>query len=294
MKKILLTGGTGFIGRNIKEKLGKKYDILSPISKNLDLSDKKSVDLYIKKNNITDIIHCAVYNQKRRDIDVNADLSSNLHMFYNLAECAETLEGKMLYFGSGAEYDKRKPVHMAQEKNLGMRIPNLNDYSLSKHIMNLSARRSKNIYNLRLFGIFGKYENWCTCFISNLCCKAIYDLPLTVRQECVFDFMYIDDLIPVVEWFLENIPKYHDYNICTGKPVKLTQIAVLIKKISGSSGEIKLLSDGMNMEYTGSNRRIEQELAVKFSDREKAIQSLYYYYKKNFDENDLRILKDTR
>lgn len=51
MKTILLTGGNGFIGRNIRESfLMEKYNILFPSSRELNLSDENSVDDYL--NNI--------------------------------------------------------------------------------------------------------------------------------------------------------------------------------------------------------------------------------------------------
>ena len=49
MKTILLTGGNGFIGRNIRESfLIEKYRILFPPSCELNLSDENSVDDYFK------------------------------------------------------------------------------------------------------------------------------------------------------------------------------------------------------------------------------------------------------
>ena len=42
MKKVLLTGGTGFIGRNIIEYFAdsEEYEIIAPTSKELDIIDK--------------------------------------------------------------------------------------------------------------------------------------------------------------------------------------------------------------------------------------------------------------
>ena len=48
-KKILLTGGSGFIGRNILESfLVEKYDICHPSRKELNLTDSDSVKNYFK------------------------------------------------------------------------------------------------------------------------------------------------------------------------------------------------------------------------------------------------------
>ena len=207
MKRVLITGGHGFIGRNLAEKLCDDYDLYLPSSEELDLLDQSAVADYLSQNRITHVIHTAVYNQRRRNIFRDRELSANLHMFFTLAEHASELE-KLIYLGSGAEYDKRRPIVMAEESAIGECLPLMNDYGLSKYLMNLHARVSDNIYNLRLFGVFGPYEDWRTCFISNLCCKALHDLPLTIRRECRFDFLYVDDLVEPLRWLLEEKPHY--------------------------------------------------------------------------------------
>lgn len=61
MKTILLTGGNGFIGRNIRESfLMEKYNILFPSSRELNLSDENSVDDYFKQHTVDIVIHAAV------------------------------------------------------------------------------------------------------------------------------------------------------------------------------------------------------------------------------------------
>ena len=43
MKKVLLTGVTGFIGRNVLEFLGSKYNFLAPAKEELDLRNENEV-----------------------------------------------------------------------------------------------------------------------------------------------------------------------------------------------------------------------------------------------------------
>ena len=50
-KKIFLTGGTGFIGRNIIEQLVNKYHFIAPPHKQLDLTNSKAVEKFFKKIN---------------------------------------------------------------------------------------------------------------------------------------------------------------------------------------------------------------------------------------------------
>lgn len=294
MKHILITGGHGFIGRNIGEKLEGDYALYLPTSQELDLLDRASVTRYLHQNHITHVIHAAVYNQRRREVDPDADLSANLRMFFHLAEHAPELE-KLIYFGSGAEFDKRYPIVLAEESDVGKTLPMLNDYSLSKYLMNLHTRNSSNIYNLRLFGVFGPYEDWRTCFISNLCCKAIHNLPLTIRRECRFDFMYVDDLIRPLQWVLEGSPRFRDYNVCTGMPVLLSQIAHTVCQVAEKELPIYFLSEGVDKEYTGSSLRLRDELPTFLvTPLEDAITKLYRFYLEHLELCDEEILKFTK
>lgn len=293
MKRVLLTGGNGFIGQNIRKKLGGKYTILAPSSEELDLLDPQAVTKYLEQNKISDVIHSAVYNQKRRDKNPDADFSANMKMFFHLAKHSHNFD-KMIYFGSGAEFDKSVPIHQATEQDFGQRIPLLNDYGLSKYLMNLHARQSKNIYNIRLFGVYGPHEDWKTCLISNLCCKAVYQLPLTIRQECVFDFLFVDDLMQPICDLLESKPLHHDYNLCTGKPVCLTEIAETVREISGKDLEIQILNPGENLEYTGCSQRFQNEYGLTMTDLKKGIEKLYRFYDRCAGQIDLEILKQTK
>ena len=67
-KKILITGGSGFIARSLFEYLSDCY--FSPLEKNiyclgrqeLDLLDSEKVFNFIKKNNFDVVIHAATYD----------------------------------------------------------------------------------------------------------------------------------------------------------------------------------------------------------------------------------------
>jgi len=58
--KILLTGGKGFIGRNIQESLGKRYEFLAPAKDELDLKNTDAVYKYLEKNKPEVVIHTAL------------------------------------------------------------------------------------------------------------------------------------------------------------------------------------------------------------------------------------------
>ena len=53
--------------------------------------------------------------------------------------------------------------------------------------------------------------------------------------------------------------KYHDYNVCTGKPISLLEIAEKIQKEMKANNRIIVENPGLNREYTGSNKRLLDE-----------------------------------
>ena len=285
--KILLTGTgpRGFVGRNLAEALKDKYELFTPASSELDLRNYESTARYIHKHKIESVIHASSSTENTLD--------SDLKMYFNLEKLSRNLD-KMIYFGSGAEFDKRFDIVMASEDDIGKRIP-VDAYGFAKYIMTTHARLSQNVYCLRLFGIFGKYEDWTYKFISNICCKAIFDLPLTIRRECKFDYIYIDDLPKVIEWFLENKPVFHDYNFTYGKPVLLTELAEMVLQAAGKKLDIVMLNtDGYNNEYTSNNERLLKELTwFKLIKLETAVERLYKYYFDNMDKINLEKLRHT-
>lgn len=288
--KILITGATGFVGRNVKEYLQKNtdYEIYYPNSGELNCLEETAVRDYLQKHLFDVILHFAVYGD---GIDKSKDGTKiaeyNLRIFLNFARCSH-LYGRMIYTGSGAEYDKRFPIHMVKEEEIGQTLP-IDAYGLMKYTVGQMIEKSENIYNLRLFGIFGPYEHWKTKFISNICCKAIKGLPLSIRRNCLFDYLWIDDLSRILLRFIEvSEPRYHTYNAVSGKPVSLYGLAEMVKKISGLDQSIYVCQEGMANEYTASNARIMQEISdFKYTDMEQSINKLFTYYKEHEAEIDL-------
>ena len=51
-KNVLITGSSGFIGRNLKEQLKEKYNLFTPSHLKLELTDFKEVKKYFQHNQI--------------------------------------------------------------------------------------------------------------------------------------------------------------------------------------------------------------------------------------------------
>ena len=57
---VFVTGGSGFIGRNLVEALGDEYDILAPSHAELELLDEEAVATYLNRHRVEVVVHCAV------------------------------------------------------------------------------------------------------------------------------------------------------------------------------------------------------------------------------------------
>jgi GDP-L-fucose synthase len=286
--KVLITGGTGFIGRNVKEQLNGRYGIHAPSSDELDLLDESRVCEYIKRHHFDVILHSATWNATiNSPKDLSKVLSNNCRMFFNIARCRRYY-GKMIYYGSGAEYDRRHWIPKMREDYFDAHVP-IDDYGFSKYILAKYTENSPNIYNLRLFGVFGRHEDWKIRFISNACCRAVLDMSITMKQNVFFDYMYIDDLVKITTWFIENEPKEKVYNICTGKTFDLLTLADKVIAICGKKLDITIARDGLGKEYSGDNTRLLHEMGdYVFRDMDECVSEIYHWYDTNRELIDVK------
>lgn len=278
--KILLTGGNGFIGKNILQStLAQKYTIIAPSSKELDCRDQTSMDDFFNKNQVDIVIHSAVKPGHRNAKDLNDLLKSNTMMFFNLERHSDKYE-KMLVIGSGAIYDNRNYLPKMKESDYHNNIP-IDDHGYCKYVCEKVIEKSKNIYDLRVFGIFGKYEDYSIRFISNAICKAIFDLPITIKQDRRFDYIDVDDFVNILDFFIENTPKYHSYNITPDHSILLSELANIVLSVSQKQLPIKIAEQGLGLEYSGDNSRLNEELKKRLTPIETSVKRLYNWYNNN-------------
>lgn len=283
MKKILVTGTNGFIGKNLCEKLGEKYEICATTRKDLNLLDTKLVEDYLQSHFFDVVIHTANTNDTRNvNVTEYESLNGNLRMFFNLERCKD-LYGKMYYFGSGAEYDMEHYVPNMREDYFGIHVPK-DPYGFSKYIMSKICDQADNIYDLRLFGVYGKYEEWERRFISNAICRGLLGKDITIRKNVYFDYLWVDDLCDLMEWFIENTPRYKHYNVCRGSKIDLYSLACMVKEVLNVDCDIVVGEPGWKPEYTGNNERMIDEIGeYSFIEYQKSIIELSEYYKENIN-----------
>jgi len=279
-KVVFITGARGFIGRNLAEQFSRKYKLLTPGHKELDLLDEKAVGNYFKKNKIDTVINCAVIGGSRKEEHVESSLSGNLRIFFNILKNKSKFK-KMIHLGSGAEYDKSEKIINVKELDFDRKIPQ-DEYGFFKYICSKYIQNEKNIVCLRIFGLFGKFEDFRYRFISNAIVNNIKGLPITINQNVFFDYLYINDFVKIVDYFIENKVKHMFYNLGTGNKIDILTIAKKINLISQCRSEIKVKHTGLNNEYTCDNTRLKKELKnFLFSDFDESLKELYNWYRNN-------------
>lgn len=249
------------MGLNILPILREKYDVYAPSRNALNLFDKMEVGFYLADNQFDVIIHCANPNPVKNSKDDKTEtmFEDSLRMFMNFYD-ARSLYDKMIYIGSGAEYNKTMDIKTVKEEECFRSMPT-DPYGLAKYIMNKLSHMSENIYNLCVLGCYGPHDHY-TKFITHCINSCLKGEPVTIRQECKFDYIHVYDLAKMMEWMIDNEMKFHMYNASGGSPCLLSEIAGEVHRQMHSLMPIKILKEGLNLEYTSNGNRFFTESGV--------------------------------
>ena len=264
MKNILLTGSGGFIGKHLK-KYFKEYNLFTPRSFQLNLLNEVETAKYLTENNIEFIIHCASCGVRiTPDATLEEVAKPNIQMFNNLAQS----DLPMITIGSGAEYDKSRSLVNIKEENFGNSIPK-DPYGYSKYLISKEIEKRDNILNLRLFGIYGLWEDSSrvtSCIVN----AKIKKEPVILNQNVRFHFIWIDDFCKIVKHFVEHPTKEKFLNVAPNESIEIIELT----KIAEVETIIK--NEGLNKEYTADNSRLLSQIGeFQFSDYKIGMNNLY-------------------
>ena len=255
MSKILITGGQGYIARNLVPLfLNAGYEVLAPSRTELDLLNFGMLDEFLKKNKVDAIIHTAVMGGRRIKTDTFEDvLVPNLKMYEHLIDANWFNHIPMFVFGSGAEFDRRDRIIECSEELMFSSWP-IDPYGMSKNIISRRALAdSKDIFVLRLFGCFNWDEDP-SRFIKASILNLKRGLPIEVHQNKKMDYFYLDDIFTVIDYILKSpatVPR--DLNLVYPEKVSLLNIASLIHKhMNRFEPTIKLNKMEEGYDYTGN------------------------------------------
>lgn len=274
---ILLTGSGGFIGKNLKNYLGDKYNLFTPRSFELNLIDEEVVKEYFSENEIDFIIHCGSTGGARGIEDRDTTIEDNLAMVENLLKYKKA-ETHLILFGSGAMYDKSRDLHKINETEIGKFIPE-DLYGKSKMLIAEKIKDRKDVVCLNIFACYGygEKENRFPSYAIN---KVLAGENVEINQNAVFDYLFVEDMQRIVEYFITNIPAKNIINITPTKSISLLEIAEIVNKLGDNKVEIIIKNPVMNCEYTGDNTRLLQEMPdFEFTSIDVGLKKLYEHNK---------------
>lgn len=188
----------------------------------------------------------------------------------------------IINIGSGAEYGKQKDIVNANEDLFGAVVPSDN-YGFSKYVIRHLIYPYTNITHLSLFGVYGKYEDCQRRFISNAIMKSLEDKPIVIYKDLKFSYLFVDDLIRIVKWFLDRDPITNVFSV-GGIQTTLKEIAHRINILANKHVPIKILNDEIGNEYTCDDSKLRNLLGETqgyYTPLAEGILNLYTWYAKN-------------
>ncbi|MDR0952719.1 MAG: NAD(P)-dependent oxidoreductase [Elusimicrobiota bacterium] len=277
-KKILMTGSGGFVGKNILPYLRSNgFEVVAPRSKNFDFTDTAAVQNLLKQEK-PDILLLAGFYGINDVKNIAKDIYEvNLKIFNNFVDNFPSNK-HIFTFGSGAEFNKAYPIIKAKESELGKNIPQ-DLYGNAKYKISEEIKKHPNVYNLRLFGVYGPGELE-SRFPTHAIKQNLAGQAITIRQNVFFDYLWTSDLCKIVLEFLNNPPSERFINLTPTKSISLEEISNIVNEISPFKSQIITAKSGLANEYSGDNTLLCQLLPnLIFTTYKEGIKQLYQYLK---------------
>lgn len=262
MRKILVTGGAGFIGSNLCEELVKNGDyvicldnfstghienIQGLIDNNSDrfkliVGDIRNLDTCLNAVNGVDVVfHEAALGSIPRSIDDPITTNAvNISGFLNMLVAAKNAKiDRFIFAASSSTYGDNETIPKVED-NIGKP---LSPYALTKYVDELYAHVFSITYGLkyigiRYFNVFGRRQNPNSAYAAVI---PLFIKKLLKHEQPIIngdgsnsrDFTYIDNIIHINMLALETLsPKAFNqiYNGAGGENTSVLELEQLITK----------------------------------------------------------------
>jgi len=267
---VLVTGGAGFIGSHLVEKLAETGNTVTVIDNYDPLYDpeikkdnikeiRKKYDITLFENDILDasaledifrnggfykVIHLAAKAGIRQSLMDPVNYSRvNVQGTINILECAKKYEtGHVIFASSSSVYGKdiESPFKESEKKLIPISIYASTKIAGELICRNYSETYGLNITCLRFFTAYGPRQRP-EMAIHKFTEKMYNNEPIDVFGEGKLerDFTYIDDIVSGIMKSLEKVFEFEIFNLGRGEKVDLNHVINLLEKYSGKKADIR-------------------------------------------------------
>lgn len=250
MKRILLTGANGFIGKNFIENFGLDYEIVKVTRESkYDILDLNSL---LQINDIDVVIHAAAKTFVPDSFDnpysfYDFNISSTL----NIAEfCRVKKIQKVIYLNSYS-YGVPKYLPIDENHRVSFHSPYNKSKYIAEEILFNYLQAVSDVISLRLFNIFGKYQGD-NFLIPTIINQALKESSIKVNDlKPKRDYLYIKDLMTLIDKVINTDNINGIYNVGSAKSYSVEEVinsinSIIDKKIDIVSNNIRRENEVMD------------------------------------------------
>lgn len=258
MKRVLITGASGFVGANLARRLLRdghethllvrpSYETwrLQEIAAHLrfhetNLENKQGVFQVVNAAKPDWVFHLAAYGAYSKQTGIERMTATNLLGCIALLDaCARVGIETFVQTGSSSEYGYKDHAPSEDE----FLEPN-SDYAITKaaathYCRHIAQNLNLNAVTVRLYSIYGPYEDPNRLIPTLLMHGLRGTLPPLVSPQTGRDFVYVDDAVEAILQVAAApaIPRGSVYNICCGSQSTLAEVVGIARKILSVSAE---------------------------------------------------------
>lgn len=258
--KIVVTGASGFLGRNLLPQLRQQYpqaEIIGLSSQHYDLMNPVEVIKMFEDLHPEILIHLAAYSGgigANRTYPADFYYRNTLLTALVFEQAAKFNVKKMIYTMGGCSYPA-KATSPIDESQMWEGYPQSESagYSTAKKMGIVASQSYRTQYGLNSVvlipgNLYGEYDNFRNneSHVVPALIRRFYEAKLNNLDEVIMwgsgkperDFVYAQDVAKVIPYFIENYDSSDPINISTGTSTTIKKLAELVKKITGFEGKL--------------------------------------------------------